>query len=167
MSQTRSTPFKVPSNNSYRGIASGQMVLSKTAMAQLRAILPFTQLRFHCRKQKGRTFHVSTAANSSGEAVVKYFVGQTDVQPSACHSFVRMEDDNSKLAQLCNECEKEGSLYKVGKWGHNRIEDRLYYYPIFTSHTYHWVIRDSRRLCDDNLSTSSLTTGDFWKIFVR
>ena len=70
---------------------------------------------------------MSTAANSSGEAVVKYFVGQTDVQPSACHSFVRMEDDNSKLAQLCNECEKEGSLYKVGKWGHNRIEDRLYY----------------------------------------
>ncbi|XP_068724058.1 uncharacterized protein [Montipora capricornis] len=137
VSQTTSPPFKVPSNNSYRGIASGQMVLSKTAMAQLRAILPFTQLRFHCRKQKGRTFHVSTAANSSGEAVVKYFVGQTDVQPSACQSFVRMEDDNSKLAQLCNKWGREGPRYEVGKWGHNRIEDRLYYYPICTSHTYY------------------------------
>ncbi|XP_068690044.1 uncharacterized protein [Montipora foliosa] len=168
VSQTTSPPFKVPSNNSYRGIASGQMVLSKTAMAQLRAILPFTQLRFQCRKQKGRTFHVSTAANSSGEAVVKYFVGQTDVQPSACQSFVKMEDDNSKLAQLCNKWGREGPRYEVGKWGHNRIEDRLNIYPAFAFGTYHWLIDGSYQLCDDlhpgNSGYLALTPGDdFWK----
>ncbi|XP_068722089.1 uncharacterized protein [Montipora capricornis] len=172
VSQTTSPPFKVPSNNSYRGIASGQMVLSKTAMAQLQAILPFTQLRFHCRKQKGRTFHVSTAANSSGEAVVNYFAGQTDVQPSACLSFVRMKDDNSKLAQVCNKWGLEGPWYEVGKWGHNRIEDRLYDYPAFASGTSHWLIHGSYQLCDDlhtgNSGYLALTPGDdFWKIFVR
>ncbi|XP_068678288.1 uncharacterized protein [Montipora foliosa] len=169
VSHTRSPPFKVPLNNSYRGIASGQMVLSKTAMAQLRAILPFTQLRFQCRKQKGRTFHVSTAANSSGEAVVKYFVGQTDVQPSACQSFVKMEDDNSKLAQVCNKWGLEGQRYEVGKWGHNRIEDRLNMYPAFAVNTYHWRIDSLYQLCDDlHPGYLALTPGnDFWKIFVR
>ncbi|XP_068678359.1 uncharacterized protein [Montipora foliosa] len=172
VSQTTSPPFKVPSNNSYRGIASGQMVLSKTAMAQLWVILPFTQLRFHCRKQKGRTFHVTTAANSSGEDVVKYFAGQTDVQPSACQSFVKMEDDNSKLAQLCNKWGLEGLQYEVGKWGHNRIEDRLNIYPAFAYDTYHWLIDESYQLCDDIYPHRSgylaVTPGDdFWKIFVR
>ncbi|RMX39240.1 hypothetical protein pdam_00022906 [Pocillopora damicornis] len=53
-------------------------------MKELRRHLSFTQLRFHCRKKQGRTFHVVTASNSSGEAVVRYFSGQTDEQPDAC-----------------------------------------------------------------------------------
>ena len=46
------------------------MVLTKTAMNELRTHLSFTQLRFHCSKNNGRTFHVTTANNSAGEAVV-------------------------------------------------------------------------------------------------
>ena len=72
-------------------------------MKELRTQLSFTQLRFHCRKNKGRTFHLTTAANSSGEAVVQYFSGQTDANPKACGSCVRMNDDNSMLAADCNQ----------------------------------------------------------------
>ena len=72
-------------------------------MKELRSNVSFTQLRFFCSKQQGSTFHVTTAANSTGEAVVQYFSGQTDARPDACGSFVRMEDDNSAMAQVCKE----------------------------------------------------------------
>ena len=69
------------------------MVLTKTAMNELRTHLSFTQLRFHCTKNNGRTFHVTTVANTTGEAVVQYFSGQTDVQPA---SFVWLIFQNGK-----------------------------------------------------------------------
>ena len=37
--------------------------------------LSFTQLRLYCSKKNGRTFHVTTADNITGEAVVQYFSG--------------------------------------------------------------------------------------------
>ena len=40
------------------------------------ADLPFIQLRFHCNKQQGLTYHVTTVTNISGEAAVQYFSGQ-------------------------------------------------------------------------------------------
>ncbi|CAH3039690.1 unnamed protein product [Pocillopora meandrina] len=58
---------KVSVETSYRGIGKSHMVLQKSAMKELRRHLSFTQLRFHCRKKQGRTFHVVTAFNSSGE----------------------------------------------------------------------------------------------------
>ena len=48
------------------------MLLTKSAMKELRKHLNFTQIRFHCKKIGGRTFHITTAANSKGEAAVKY-----------------------------------------------------------------------------------------------
>ena len=93
-------PSQLPLKTSYRGISSDQMFLTTNAMNELRTQMFFTQLRFYCSKKQGRTFHVTTAANSSGEAVVQYFSGQTDVQPASCGSFVTMENDNSKLAGL-------------------------------------------------------------------
>ena len=99
--QNSTPPSQLPVKTSHRGISSDQMVLTKTAMEELRTHLPFTQLRFHCSKHQGRTFHVTTAANSSGEAVVRYFSGQTDVQPASCGSFVRIGNDNSRLAANC------------------------------------------------------------------
>ena len=72
-------------------------------MKELRSNVSFTQLRFYYSKQQGRTFLVTTAANSTGEAVVQYFSGQTDVRPDACGSFVRMEDDNSAMSQVCKK----------------------------------------------------------------
>ena len=161
------SPPPVSVKASYLGISSDQMVLTKTAMSQLRTQLSFTQLRFHCSKQKGRTFHVTTAANNTGEAVVQYFSGQTDVQPASCGSFVRMANDNSMLSGVCEKWGKEHGMYRVGKWGHGQDEDRLYNHPVFKQYLYHWVMSPgrSRWNCDD--SAAACASGDFWKVFVR
>ena len=150
------------------------MVLTKTAMNELRTHLSFTQLRFHCSKNNGRTFHVTTAANSTGEAVVQYFSGQTDVQPASCGSYVRMENDNSRLAGVCQKWGKESGSFEVAKWGHAGFDqERLYDHPAFVFHLYHWALNHidyrggqaKRWECDDLLV--GVTTGDFWKIYVR
>ena len=136
-------------------------------MNDLRTHLSFTQLRFYSSKQQGRTFHVTTVANSSGEAVVQYFSGQTDVQPDACGSFVRMENDNSRLAGVCNNWGFQDYVYNVGKWGHAKNQDRLYHHPAFAVALYHWLLDPgfSRWECDDYLV--GVSSGDFWKVFVR
>ena len=165
-----SSPFQLTAETSYRGISnyhSGKVVLTKTAVNELRTHLPFTQLRFYCSKQHhGRTFHVTTVANSTGEAVVQYFSGQTDVHPHACGSFKRMDDDDSLLAGLCHRWGYEAGAYEVGKWGSERGQDRLYDQPVFVHALYHWrLTEDGSRLdCDD---WNAASPGDFWKVFVR
>ena len=129
-------------------------------MNELWTHLSFTQLRFHCSKQQGRTFHVVTVANSTGEAVVQYFSGQTDVRPKACGSFVRLENDNSILAGACDQWNTGD-----GKWGReNRDGSRLYSLPAGFN-PYFWTLQENNRRCDD--SSSKVSTGDFWKVFVR
>ena len=44
-----------------------------SALKELRSHLSFTQLRFHCSRKQGRTFHVTTVSNITGEAEVQYF----------------------------------------------------------------------------------------------
>ena len=141
------------------------MLLTTTAMKELRTHLPFTQIRFHCKKRGGRTFHITTAANSKGEAVVQYLSGQTDVQPVSCGSFVIMSDDNSRLARACHKWGYKSGSYFIGKWGHQRDQDRLYNHPAFVGYAYHWLLHPSRFECDDyNVGVSS---GDFWKVYAR
>jgi len=83
-----SLPSQLPWKTSYHGIAKYQMLLTQTAMKELRTLINFTQLRFHCEKQNtNRTFGITTVKNSSGEAVLQYFSGQTDILPYACGSF--------------------------------------------------------------------------------
>ena len=111
---------------SNRGITdyhSNKMVISTNATKELYEDLNFQQIRFHCSKQLGRTFHVVTAANSSGKAVVQYFSGLTDVLPAdSCGSFERMEDDDSRLSRRCSE-----RLSGAGSWSSTGInKDRLY-----------------------------------------
>ena len=173
--QNSKTPTQAPLKTSYRGIASNQMLLTKTAMNQLRTHMNFTQLRFHCKKQTtGRTFHIATAANSTGEAVVQYFSGQTDVLPYACGSFVKMNDDNSRLAENCLLWGKENGRYRPGKWSHQDIgEDRLYNHPAFYEQGAHWLLAykekkfSGRFECDDKENQNSLSANDFWKIYAR
>ena len=112
-------PSQLPVKTSYRGITSDQMVLTKTAINGLRSLhgLSFTQLRFYCSKKNGRTFHVTTADNITGEAVVQYLSVQMDVQPISCGSFVRMENDNSRLAGVCQKWGPKNGSYNVAKWG--------------------------------------------------
>ena len=155
---------------SYRGITNyhnNKTFLTKSAMNELRTHLPFTQLRFHCSKQQGHTFHVTTVANSTGEAVVQYFSGKTDAMPDACGSFVRMENDNSPLAGVCDKWGAENGVYQVGKWGATGEDDnRLYSHPAFAA-VYHWVLTPggTRLECDDYLV--GVSSGDFWKVLVR
>ena len=164
-----STP-QLSIETSYRGISNyhnNQTFLTKSAMNEMRTHLSFAQLRFHCQKQQGRSFHVITAANSTGEAVVQYFSGQTDVQPDACGSFVRMENDNSLLAGSCRQWGFNGTSYHVGKWGHAFDQDRLYNHGAFIAGSSHWLLTPggSRWECDDN--DVGVSSGDFWKVFVR
>ena len=120
------------------------MVLTKTALNELRTHLSFTQLRFYCSKNNGRTIHVTTAANSIGEAVVQYFSGQTDAQPASCGSYVRMENDNSYLG---GDCKK----WKNGKWGiHNANENRLYNHVAYVYGTRRWLLSPRTRSQQQN-----------------
>ncbi|XP_078348495.1 fibrinogen-like protein A [Oculina patagonica] len=159
-------------SDSYRAISSyssNVMRILIGAMNQLRKHLSFNQLRFHCSKQQGRTFHVSTALNSTGEAVVQYFSGQTDVLPFSCNSFHRMDDDNSRLALQCDKW-GDGGLHKVGEWGSANLKGkyRLYNHAAFIPNMYSWVINKDNWLCDDKIGAKfNLSKGDFWKIFVR
>ena len=165
------TPPAWTAEPSYRGIikfTNHKMGITISAMKELRGHLRFTQMRFHCSKQQGRTFHVTTAANSSGEAVVEYFSNQTNTRPDSCLSFVRMKDDNSYLSRYCAEWGNNGF---VGKWGHYKTggEMRLYRLTAFVAARYHWTTAYGNRLCDDKNGNTfiALSKGDFWKIFVR
>ncbi|CAH3039748.1 unnamed protein product [Pocillopora meandrina] len=93
------SPSRWTAESSYRGVrnfTNNKMGITVSALKELRSHLSFTQLRFHCSKKKGRTFRVTTVSNSTGEAVIEYFSGQTEEHPDSCGSFQRMEDDNSK-----------------------------------------------------------------------
>ena len=142
--ESSSPPSHLPVKTSCRGITSDQMVLTKTALNELRTHLSFTQLRFYCSKNNGRTIHVTTAANSIGEAVVQYFSGQTDSQPASCGSYVRMENDNSYLG---GDCKK----WKNGKWGiHNANENRLYNHVAYVYGTRRWLLSPRTRSQQQN-----------------
>ena len=139
-------------------------------MKELRSNVSFTQLRFFCSKQQGRTFHLTTAANSTGEAVVQYFSGQTDARPDACGSFVRMEDDNSAMAKVCKKWGGTKSLDQfTNKWSldDQNYEKRLYDHVVLVWYKQHWLLSpESKRFeCDD--FNGNVSTGDFWKIYVR
>ena len=123
-------------------------------------------------QETGTHFHVVTASNSSGEAVVQYFSGQTDEQPEACGSFIRLTwDDNSKLASICRDWGRLASgEYYVGKWGHGEGQNRVYLYPAFGQYKYHlrvYLNSDNDIDCDDIASQSVNSIGDFWRVFVR
>ena len=156
---------------SYRGISdyhSNKMVITTSAMKELYGDLHFQQIPFHCMKQSvRRTFHVVTAANRSGNAVVQYFSGLTNVEPVSCGSYVRMEDDNSELARRCREWNHRNS----GKWSRsdgrwNSAVQRLYNHAAWIPHHHHWdLVQRNRFECDDY--SPSTSSGDFWKVFVR
>ena len=135
-----SSPTQLPVKTSYRGVRSKEMVLTKSAMKELRKHLNFTRIRFHCKKRGGRTFHITTAANNKGEAAVKYFSGETDVMPASCGSFVIMSNDNSRLPRVCKDWGYQRGSHKVGKWGHERDQNRLYDHPAFAKSAFIWVV---------------------------
>ena len=173
--QSSTPPSRLPVSTSLLGISSNQMFITTSVMKELRTYLNFTQVRFHCKKKWGRRFHIATALNSSGDAAVQYFSGQTDVMPASCGSYLRMNDDNSKLASACNKWGFENGRVLVGKWGHGHHfhihqlglpELRLFDHPAFLFKRYHWLLYLANRWeCDD--AYVGVSSGDFWKVFVR
>ena len=173
------TTFDWTTEPTYRGISNyknKRMGISRTALHELRKHLPFTQLRFYCSKQHGRTFHVVTTTNSTGEDVVEYFSGQTDVKPASCGSFVRMEDDNSQLAEQCanwgyNESTEQ---FRAGKWGgvpwlSSSSDEMMYDHALFILSANYWLVGKTggRWECDDFHIPTNLVPNDVWRIFVR
>ena len=112
-----------------------------------------------------------TADNITGEAVVQYLSGQMDVQHASCGSFVRMENDNSRLAGVCQKWGPKNGSYNSAKWGDGFDQARSYDHPAWVYGSYHWTLdhrsngQAKRWECDDYLV--GVTTGDFWKIYVR
>ena len=161
-----SAPVRLTAETTFHGIEnyhSNRMILSPSAMKQLRERLHFTQMRFHCSKPSTqRTFHVLTVANSSGEAVVSFFCLQTNVFPKACGSYKKLDGDDSYLASNCSMWGRENSIYYVGKWGHDG-ETSLSNFPAFIRYHHHWATSGSRFECDDYRASPIGT----WKIFVR
>ena len=143
------------------------MIIANSALNELRSHVPFTQLRFHCNKQHGRTIHMATAANSAGEAVIQYFTDQKETMPASCGSFVRMKDDDSYLTQYCHMWGKDNDgHFHSATWSHQGMRE-LYDHPAFIAYSYHWVINSAQNRweCDDfSIAPSS---GDFWRVFVR
>ena len=169
---TSSTPSTLGIETSYRGIShynNNNMLIATSALKELRSHVSFTQLRFHCSKQTGHhTFHVTTLANDAGEAVVKYFSRQTDAMPDACGSFETLPGDNSVIADHCSGWGKDGGIFNVGKWGHEGMRE-LYKFPAFVFWEFNWATNPesgwNRWECDD--FGNSVSSGDFWKIYVR
>ena len=156
---------------SYRKIGehkSNKVPITISALKKLRRHLPFTQLRFHCSKKLGRTFHVATVANSTGEAVIQYFTNLTDVFPESCGSFQRMRDDNSTLSVSCGEWGFNQTA-RIGKWGYlrGRRGNRLNNRPAFIEGKGQWNINSLDQSCDDKGNETAVSPGDFWKIYVR
>ena len=156
---------------SYRGISdyhSNKMVITTSAMKELYGYLNFQQIRFHCRKHSvGRTFHVVTVANNSGNAVVQYFSGLTDDLPDSCGSYVRMGDDDSRMGKQCDKW----SLGFSAKWSNSRVKEgktgkRVYDHAVQIPGKHFWNLATRKVFeCDDYFASQS--SGDFWKVLVR
>ena len=88
---------------------------------------------------------MTTVSNSTGEAVVEYFSGLTDVRPDSCGSFQRMEDDNFKSVVECESWNYEG------KWGWNegRVEVKLCIRAAYVPGNYRCRVLHGYWYCDD------------------
>ena len=94
--------------------------------------------------------------------------------PVSCGSYFRMNDDDSIISRVCEHWGMEGSNFLVGKWGHDlkyglgRPEHRLFDHPAFVYPNNHWFLflwGRERWECDD--FKVRVSSGDFWKVFVR
>ena len=155
---------------------TNKLALSTRGFRALGTKMSFSQIRFFCRKRiPGRTFDVATTTNSLGKKVIQYFEAQTNTMPNSCGSYYRLPDDNSIMASRCTQWGYSTSRrkYYVGLWHHGGYpsNDRLLNHAAFIGFKSHYLVEQSRGRweCDDYISRKGYTvsSGDFWKIFVR
>ncbi|XP_068673329.1 uncharacterized protein [Montipora foliosa] len=161
----------IAAQDSYRKIdnfRSNPLFLTNNALNELRKFLAFTQMRFHCHKPGKRTFHVATIINSTGEAVIQFFTGQTTQKPESCGSFIPLPDDNSILAGECAKWGRENWKFHVGKCSHQGRKELRDHLAMIGDRA-HWNIVPPRWECDDYVHPSNPAppAGSFWKIYVR
>ena len=79
-----------------------------------------------------------------------------------------MEDDNSKLAKVCQEWGSDSSKRNVSKWSvAPRNDNRLYDHTVIVWYAYHWNIQPQHGRFDCDDYANAVSAGDFWKVFVR
>ena len=163
-----------PLTNDYQQIADykkNKLALSAIGFRALGTKMSFKQLRFFCHKKiPGRSFDIATKTNSLGRNVIQYFKAQTNTLPKSCGSYYRLSDDNSMLARECARWGYSQAGYHVGKWHHYGYSSstRLFDHAAFVGGKVHWIVSqsDGRWECDD-FQGHAVSSGDFWKIFVR
>ena len=152
-------------------------------LRKLREDMGFDQLRFYCfKKTVGRVFHIKTALNQLGEAVVQHYTVMDVVsdQPKACGSFEVFNDDTSVLSPNCSKWGRPSSeLFEQDKWGSYRADGRrrMFYClaQIGFSHSVQMRYYSNAAFysCDDPIAQNGqlfpkpLSIGDTWKVFVR
>ena len=155
---------------------TNKLALSTDGLRTLGTKMSFEQLRFFCHKKiPGRTFDIATTTNRSGNLVVQYFTAQTKILPESCGSYYRLSDDNSKLAGQCARWGYQSPNKFAGKWhsdyDQSSPENRLLDHAAFVDGDFHWFVQqpNGRWECDDFEGNAGYTvsSGDFWKIFVR
>ena len=156
---------------------TNKLALSTDGLHTLGTKMSFEQLRFFCHKKiPGRTFDIATRTNSSGNQVVQYFTAQTNDLPESCGSYYRLSHDNSTLAGQCARWGYQSGNNFVGKWNsdydQSSPENRLLDHAAFVASEGHWHVEQSkgRWECDDYRVENegyTVSSGDFWKIFVR
>ena len=93
--------------------------------------------------------------------MVQYFSGLTDALPDFCGSYVRMEDDDSRMAKQCFSA----------TWSSRRVKEektvkRVYDHAVQIPGKHFWNLAKRKIFeCDDYVASQS--SGDFWKVFVR
>ena len=138
--------------------------MKTTALADLKKITRFQQLRFRCktRNHGDRLIHIKTVLNSTGAAVVDSFCRVTDERPASCGSYQAYGDDTSILSADC-------SKWKDGKWFQLDKNEKLFSHPIWTQGGGHWnlLTDDGRFECDDQIQAAVIRNGDIWEVFAR
>lgn len=171
---TTPTADRVDVNN-YKGITNytnNKVYVIIPAIRKLRDVMGFHQIRWRCSKKSlGRTFHIMTTNNSAGHNVLKHFLDQPSLRPSACNSFVRLPDDNSILAQNCMKWGNIGSgRVEVNRWGRysNTGDFRIYNNAIVWESKHYLTFVSPNYYCDDFTGNyGALSIGDQWDLFVR
>ncbi|XP_048585299.1 uncharacterized protein LOC116601179 [Nematostella vectensis] len=158
--------------HSISNYTNGMVFVKVPAIRQLKAIMPFAQMRWRCHKKNvGRTLDIMTTNDSAGWNVITHFLSDPDIFPAACNSFTRLPDDDSFLAKNCAKWGNSGSATLIDKWGRysNKGDFRIFNNAIVWENEYYFTGTAPNLFCDDFTGATYKETsiGDTWELYVR
>ena len=155
-------PIKALAQAAYDGVQN-RVLISFSALTQLRRVIGFTQMRFYCNKKNVKKVDVFTKENAEGHKVVDFFTNDDIGRPAACGSFETTELDDSAIGKNCDQ-------WEYGTWGHlnDTGNTRLYGPVAYIGGKHHFIMGGYHRFeCDDYVYESDFQTIGVWAIFVR